>query len=179
MSFVSLPVNWKPDYNFWEQNGQLSIIYPFSKIYNLDNGGDESSKMMTTIFLMADPDEDKNKFARMSEDMRRKEISENYYPDIDWENPLLKEGIEKYPELCLSAIARTLKTVKESLARRAEFLRTVIYTEDNIAKIDTAISKNLKIYEDFEAIEQKFITQEKTGKIRGGRKQSYREKGLL
>lgn len=179
MSFVSLPVNWKPDFNFWEQNGQLIVVSPFSKIYALDNGGELSSKIMTVVYLMSDPDESSNKFARMPEEMRKEHIVENYYPDIDWEDPLLKEAIERYPDLCLSAVARTLKTVKESLARRAEFLRTVIYTEDNIAKIDTAISKNLKIYEDFEAIEQKFIQQEKTGKIRGGRKQSHRERGVL
>ncbi len=174
-----LPPNWTPDTNFWDFNGQLSIVSPFNKIYKLDNGGNVSSKIMTVIFFMADPDEEKNKFYRIPEEERKEAISESYYNDIDWNNPLLIEGIEKYPELCLSAAARSLKDVKDFITRRAAYLRSVPYNLDTMKDVDMAVSKNDKIYADFEKIEQNFIQSEKIGRVRGGRKETPAEKGDL
>lgn len=174
-----LPPNWSPEINFWDTNGQLAIMPPFNKIYDIDKGGMESSKLMTVVFFMADADEDKNRFARIPFEERKEMIQETYYPDIDWKNKLLQKAIDAYPELCLSAVARTLKDTKEFLQRRAAYLRTVEYNINTMKDIDTAISKNLKIYEDFEKIEQKYIQQEKISRVRGGRKETAVEKGEL
>lgn len=178
-TLISLPPNWNPEMSFWEQNGQLAILPPFDKIYNIDKGGKESSKLATTVFFISEVNEDKNTFARVPIDMRKAIIQENYYPDIDWENPLLVRAIEMYPEVCLSAIGRTLKELKEALQKRAAYLRNIEYNLDTMKDIDNAMAKSEKIYADFEKIEQKFIDHEKIGRVRGGRTESAIEKKLL
>jgi len=178
-NFVNLPPNWTKDTNFWDFNGQLAIIYPFSKIHKLDNGGELSSKLMTIVFFMCDPDEEKNRFYRIPEEERREAIQESFYDAIDWNDELLVEAIDKYPELCLSAVARSLKDMKDFITRRAVILRKMDYTLDTMKDIDAAIAKNDKIYSDFERIEQKYISSEKVGRVRGGRKETPVEKGDL
>lgn len=178
-NFVTLPLNWTPETNFWDFNGQLAIVAPFDKIYNLDKGGDKSSKLMTIVFFMCDPDEEKNRFYRLPEEDRKQMLKETYYPDIDWDNKLLVAAISKYPEVCLTAVARTLKDTKDFLTRRSEYLRTVPYNLETMKDIDMAISKSVKIYEDFEKIQQKFVEHEKVGRIRGGRRETEVEKGNL
>lgn len=178
-TLISLPPNWNPEMSFWEQNGQLSILPPFDKIYNIDKGGKESSMLATTVFFISEVNEDKNTFARVPLDIRKTIIQENYYPDIDWENPLLVHAIEMYPEVCLSAIGRTLKELKEALQKRAAYLRNIEYNLDTMKDIDNAMAKSEKIYSDFEKIEQKFIDHEKIGRVRGGRAESAIEKKLL
>jgi len=178
-NFVVLPPNWSPETNFWDFNGQLSVIPPFDKIYKIDNGGEKSSKMMTMVFFMSEVDDDKNRFARIPAEERQEMLVETYYPDANFKDKLLVKAMEAYPDVCMSAIARTLKDTKDFLQRRSAYLRSIEYNLNTMKDLDNAMAKSEKIYADFERIEKKFVEKEKTGRIRGGRAESAIEKKML
>ena len=147
--------------NFWEANPQLVYMPPFSYLYSSDKSKDKakSSKDMWCIFFMSDPDEDKNKFYRIPEKERLDMLQEVYNPEFDVENELVQECILKYPSLCLTAVERALKDEKDALSKRAKFLASATYDFDTMKDLDNAYSKTSKIYENFEAIEERFLKQ--------------------
>jgi hypothetical protein len=167
--------------NFWEVNPQLVYIPPFSSLYATDKSKEKtkSSKDMWCIFFMSDPDEEKNKFYRIPEKERLEMLKEVYNPEFDVENELVSECIIKYPSICLTAVERALKDEKDALAKRAVFLAKADYNYDTMKDLDNAFSKTSKIYENFEAIEERFLKQKNQSRVKGGRRESASEKGLI
>jgi len=45
--------------------------------------------------------------------------------------------------------------------------------------LDNAYSKTSKIYENFEAVEERFVKQKSQSRLKGGRKESASERGLI
>ncbi len=62
--FVKINKNFSWDTNFWELNPQVAFIYPFSVLYNWDDGQDKSSQHMWSVFFMVDPDEEEQPLTR-------------------------------------------------------------------------------------------------------------------
>lgn len=165
--------------NFWEENPQLVYMSPYSKLHATDNGNEKSSKDMWCIFFMADPDEEENLFYRIPENERADMLRETFHSDFDTEDELISECIQQYPILCLTAIERALKGEKDALAKRAKFLQEAEYDFTTMKDLDNAYSKTSKIYEAFEAIEEKFMKHKTQSKVKGGRAESASEKGLI
>jgi hypothetical protein len=88
--FVTVNPSFSPDQNFWDLNPQLIYFPPFSKAYDLDQGGKESSKIMWCVYFLADPDEENNRYYRMGPDRAKAALKEQFYPDIDWEGRVTK-----------------------------------------------------------------------------------------
>lgn len=202
-------VNIAPDftrdnYNFWNDNMQLSLMKPFSDLYSRDETKDKikSSKDMVVIFFMCDPDPEKNKFYRIQPDQRLEMLKDTYHPDFDQEDEVIKECLERYPYLCMTAIKRALKEEIDTMVDRANTLRNSPYTLDyylldeegeyvlsnsgapikmtgTAAQLDSLRSKTSKLMLDYEAIEQKFIKEKTESRIKGGRRRNKSEKKLL
>jgi len=167
--------------NFWEVNPQLTYMSPFSELYQSDKSKnkDRSSRDMWCIFFMSDPDEDKNLFYRIPEKERLEMLMEVFHPKFNLEDELVSKAMEEYPTLCLTAVERALKDEKDALTKRAKFLSTADYDFDTMKDLDNAYSKTSKIYENFEAIEERFIKQKSQSRVKGGRRESASEKGLI
>jgi hypothetical protein len=106
-------------------------------------------------------------------------LKEVFNSEFDEENELVAECIDKYPSLCLTAVERALKDEKDALAKRAKFLAVADYNFDTMKDLDNAYSKTSKIYENFEAIEERFLKQKNQSRVKGGRRESASEKGLI
>lgn len=167
--------------NFWEVNPQLVYIAPFNSLYATDKSKEKekSSKDMWCIFFMTDPDEEKNKFYRIPEKERLEMLKEIYHPAFKEEDELIAECILKYPSICMTAVERALKDEKDALAKRAKFLASAEYDYGTMKDLDNAFSKTSKIYENFEAIEERFLKQKSHSRVKGGRRESASEKGLI
>jgi hypothetical protein len=178
---ITINKNFNKDANFWIENPQLALIKPFALLYNRDKTKDKnvSSKEMWSIFFLACPDESENKLYRIPIEERKLTIKELYFPDIKYDDALFTQCVDEYPFVCMSAVERTVKESKDFLIRRANFLKTAEYNIETMKEIDNAVSKSLKIYEDFAKIEALFDTSKKEQVARGNRKLTLSEKQLI
>jgi len=183
--------------DFWKLNPQLMLINPFRKLYLRDK--ELSAKQMWAIWLYADPSYE-NKVYRMAEADKLDAIR-HYWPDFDPDDGLVKECIEQYDTHCLTPAARAFKEEEASLVKRAEFIKSSPYTFDDIAKdskgaivyvagkpltlkgtakdLDAMRANTLKIYEQYAKVRKLFEEEQGEVRIRGGRKESLRERGGL
>lgn len=180
-SFINIKKTTDPNINFWELNPHLIYIRPYSILYNIDESKDksDSSKTMHCIVWMIDPDEETNKFYRLPED-ERIEACRELQPTFDVTEDITKQIMEKYPEDCLTVIERSLRDTKELIRRRDLFLKTSEYNFETMVAIDNAIGKGVKLLEDFDKIEKKFLESKLSAiRIHGGRQATARESGKI
>jgi len=175
--------NFTKDINYWELNPQVAIVLPYSLLYDRDESEDKtkSSGEMWSITFMSDPDEDVNIFFRYGIKERQERLTELF--QTDWEDPFIKQCLESYPNDFMDSIEKSLKDTKEYLTERANILKSVMSNRDeylqNINKIDTAVSKNLKLYEELAEIQQKFLKAKEYTTVKGGRRETKQEKKLI
>lgn len=194
----------KPNYNFWDDNMQLSIMKPFNKLYDRDKTDNKSrsTKEMVVIFFMNEPDPELNKFYRIPFSERLIMLKDTYYDKFDEEDEAIKECMEQYPHLCMTAIKRALKEEIDTMVDRSITLRNSPYTLDyylldddgeyvlnnsgapikmtgTAAQLDTLRSKTTKLMDDYAKIEERFIKEKSESRIKGGRRRSKAEKKLL
>jgi len=170
---------------FYLKYATVDIIYnDNSKLYNRDNSKDKeiSSKEMSCIFFMCEPDPDKNKFYRIPEQERLQMLKDIFYPDFDDADEDIKRCIEEYPFLNLSAVKRALKEEIDSMRKRASFIANFEYEGKSISDIknfDMVRKATPQILEAYEKIEDKFLKEKTSSRIRGGRRKSKAEEKLL
>lgn len=186
------------DTNFWDLNTQLKLIQPFNMLYARDDSSDKgiSSKEMWCIFFMCEPDEDENKFFRIPVDERYEMLKETFFSSFNKSNLIVKECMEQYPILCLTAVQRALKDEKEMLMKRAKFLKEQEYTLDKYdvitgpggrpvrvtlpgtaKQLDTMHKATKTIMDNFKLIENDFFSEKSQSQLKGNRKESKSEKG--
>lgn len=197
---VGSTFDFKSD-NFWEINTQISLINPFRKLYLRDTSKDKrtSSNEMVSIWMYCDPSYE-NKVYRMPE-KEKLEAVRFYYPEFDINEEIVKECIEQYDLYCLTPAARAFKEEEASLVKRAEFIKTSPYTFDDVERdskgavifvagkpmarkgtakdLDSMRANTLKIYEQYARVRKIFEEEQGEVRIRGGRKESLRERGGL
>lgn len=183
--------------DFWKLNPQLTLLQPFRKLWLRDKV--KSSKEMWCIWMWADPSYE-NKIYRIPEENRAESIR-FYYPEFDPDEPLVRECIEQYDTHCLTPAARAFKEEEASLVKRAEFIKTSPYTFDDVERdskggvifvsgkpmarkgtakdLDSMRANTLKIYEQYARVRKIFEEEQGEVRIRGGRKESLRERGGL
>jgi len=196
-------VNWGSIHdNFWELNPQLPYILPFRELYERDKTANHqtSSKEMWCIAFHEDPRYD-NKLYRMPLDNRREAIL-FYYPQFDFEDPIIKNCISSYDAHCITPAARAFKEEEISLIKRADFIKTAPYTFDEVSKdkngnpiytrmgtpiitkgtakdLDSMRGNTLKIYKQYEEVKKIFDDEQGDTRVLGGRRQTIRERGEL
>lgn len=177
-SFVNIPDNFDPGMDFDELNPQIKFIAPFADLYLEDKKN--YSKLMWICTFLCHPDEDKNKLYRLPMHKRKENIEKYFYKKVDWEHELLNKCLDEYPYACLSAIQLSLKEKKDFLVKRSKTLVVTPYNLETMAKIDAAISKSTKIYDDFDQLEEKYFNSKKgKSEVYGGRQETYTEEGKI
>lgn len=199
-SLVNYPIN--PKVNFWIANPQVEYIEPFNEVHAMDNGGEQSSKYMYCVVFFCDPDEEENKYFRMSEAVRKKNLK-NYFPEVDWDNELFKKAVKAYPFECMDSIKRALKEELESAIERAKVISETPYTLDDYMRdnlgnyiydkggkpipikgtakqLDDLRKNTAKIYDDIDRTIEKYMSKKADEvRVRGGRKQTLSERNMI
>ena len=198
-SLTNYPIN--PDINYWEANPQVKYIEPFNLLYEMDDGGENSSKYMYCITFFCDPDEQENKYFRMSEEVRKKNL-QNYFKEVDWDHPLFIKGLEAYPFECMDSIKRALKQELESAKKRAKLISAEptldgymldedgdyiydksgkpIWIKGTAKQLDDMRKSTAKIYEDIDRTIERYMSKKADEiRIRGGRKQTLSERDMI
>lgn len=189
MAYVKINKNFSIDQNFWELNRQMEIIPPYSRVHAIDGGGYESSKIMWVVFFLSDPDREENRFADMGYEKAKEALSETYAKEFNWDDPLFLECLESYPYDCLNSTARSIKELKDLTKRISTKLKNSEITFDRtvngkkevgtINQITRSLKDMTKLYEDFEALEEKYLEEKSTSEVFGGREETATEKGLI
>lgn len=183
--FITITPDYKDDdYDFWKHNMQLSIMQPFSSLYDRDESSNKniSSKEMVVIFFMCDPDEEENLFYRIPFKERLKMLKETYYADFNERDELIKECMALYPHRLLNAVKRALKEEIDSMVDRGERIRNFDYenaTLEEMMKMDKIRGMTLNLAKNYEQIESLFLKGKNDARVRGGRKESKVEKRKL
>lgn len=166
--------------NFWQLNPHIRYVEPFASIYASDKSKnkEQSSNDMWCVFWMTDPDEEANRYYRIDK-VERLGICKEFNKLFDPEHPLIKEALEKYPYLCLTADELAYKMQKDQLIEISKFLSEQPITLETAKDIIDLKAKMPKIYQDFEKIDKMFKTNKSEQRIFGGRKQTAREKGHI
>lgn len=176
------------DTNFWQLNPDLAYMSGFRPIYNIDQGGDESSIIMWSIYFYTDL---KSKFRRMSELQRKTEIAELFGKDVvNFDNPLMIKGIDYYREICLTTAQRNFAEWEDMLNERTEWLKALPWTLDHYAVADNGksilvkgtasdkdnmLSKTGKHWEMYMKLKDEMNKEEASGQLRGGGSLSFLE----
>lgn len=131
MSFAKINQPLSPIDNFWKLNPWLTIVAPFSTLYNEDTSENkmESSKKMIAVFLLTEVDEDSNPFARMDFNYRKELIEKDYCST---------EGLDEYINAYLLHIRtlaeRTLYEELDTLVTRGKIIRETPITLDTVTE---------------------------------------------
>jgi len=170
--------NLSIDINFWELNPQLKVISPFSTLYKRDKSRNKetSSKEAWCIFQFSDPSHVRNKLARLPTEDRIEEITNHFYK-IDWNDKVVKECIDEYPNICLTVKERMFKTVTKKLEERESFLASTPYNEDTVSTIEKMIADTKKVMDSYKQVEQDMLEEEIKISGKGNRKLSKYEQG--
>lgn len=174
-------INKSQSGNFWELNPHMIYVNPFSDLYLADKtkSKEQSSKDMWCVLWLTDPDEEVNKYYRISDKEERLNICKSFNPLFDEEHPLILEALEKYPFLCLTADELAYKLQKDQLIEISQFLSKQPISLETVGEIIKLKSQMPKIYQDFEKIEKMFQKNKSESRVWGNRKQTAREKGLI
>lgn len=184
--------NYQEGLNYWELNPQVKMLKPFKPLYNLDEGGEQSSNYMWATFFLEDNDEDINKLAPLSEELKIETIKESFFPSLDYNLPEFLAAREGYTEYCMSKAQRTLKAQEHEINRLQTFCRTTTPTWDepdpnsktrtikgtasqiaSTTKVINALIKELK------DLNELFEVEKKENIVFGGRNETLAEKGLI
>lgn len=189
--------------NPYVSNPHLMQISPYKEIYNRDKTKDKkkASNDFYAIWIMSCPDEDENKWIRVSEEKRKSIVAESH--KVNWEDSLIVQGIKDYPEKCMGIAEKTLKGIQDKLLERDAFLKASPYTNDIYArdangnyvskgntflvdklspeKIDKMLRETAALYKELSEAQKLFALDKdnKLAAIRGGRDQTDMESGDL
>ena len=106
-------------------------------------------------------------------------MCKEYNPEFDLDNPIVIECIDKFPELCLSAVQQAYKDSKDQLLRISRFLNTQelkLETAEMLIKLKAQMPKIIK---EFLEIEKQFQKSKSDQRVLGGRQKTTREKDKL
>lgn len=160
-------VKGDPKADFWEQNPALRFLSDLKDVQNTKS----SSKIMWAVYLIEDPD---SPFYKIPREDRISEVQANYYNlDIKKYNYLLNA----YSRLCLTKEEAMFKIHMDSMDQLTSHLKSLDIGEDkDFNKMIKVMEKLPKIWEGLEKIKTKMIDKKNKTALRGGAKQSAREK---
>lgn len=146
------------DGSFREQNPIVCTRTEFKAIYD-NNTEEEADKIMWSIFLIEEPDNDVNPYAKMRRDDRIKEVVANYYP-IDTDK--YKDALEAYSRWCISFEEQLFKIQKRKLDELTAYFKNLTLTNDSDFQKYMKISEKLNnIWKNFEAAEKRILDSKK------------------
>ena len=169
-------INYNAGVDFWKENYHLNDIEPY-KTYR--NEPDSSAGMWYIVFT-TEPDKEYNKYFHLPKS-RVKELIYDLHGEFDDTDPKFILCEKKYALDHLTPISRSVKDYGEFLEERSRILRELTREEylSNMKEYDIAISKSLKLFEEFQQIQETFETEKRKARVRGGRNESKAERGEI
>lgn len=198
--FVKLNGPFDIRVNFWETNYQLRFIDPFSKIYDLDDGGNKSSQIMWCIWLYCDPNTE-NRIYRRPEEQKKSSI-QAYYPDFDFKDTLINEAILSYPEACMTNAAQDFDSEVKGLRKFTKMIQDKMATEELTLDHYITVRNNrgteqeklvkgtakqfaelkekcVKLFQNYEKIKSIFFEEQAEQRLFGGGEETLMDEGGL
>lgn len=161
-------VTGNPEIDFFQQNPELKYFTDFKKL--LEEHPLEASKVAWSTYLLEDPN---SKFYRLPKEDRIKEVN-NYYK---LDHKKYKWFIDSYSRSILTKEQVMFKIHCDKLDELTAFLKELsLDDETQFKKYMNIMDKLPKIWESFETLKTKMNEEESKSKIRGGAKESSREK---
>jgi hypothetical protein len=165
-------VKGNPSIDFFEQNPELKFREPCVTL--LKQYPKEASSIMWAIYMLEDPS---SEFYRLPMDLRKKEIETNYLKNekFDWSKHQLV--IDAYPQLVFSKEKALFKIWSDKLEDLTTHLKGLDFTKDKESdKALKIMDRMSKIWDGYEKVKNKMVEEESKTNLRGGAKQSARER---
>jgi hypothetical protein len=150
------------DKSFREQNSIVCARSEFAQIYE-ENELEVADKIMWAIFLIEEPDQDVNPYAKKRREDRIKEVLADFYPlDTEKYGPAMKA----YSRWCISFEEQLFKIQKRKLDELTTYFDDLKLQNDMDFDKYLKISDKLnKIWTNFEAAEKRIIDSKKKTNI--------------
>jgi hypothetical protein len=168
-----MAVRGNPALDFFEQNPELEFREPCVTLLKNEKK-QEASKIMWAIYMLEDPD---SQFYRLPVNQRKEEIENNFLKDnkFDWEK--YKYVVDGYPSLVFSKEKYMFKIWSDKLDQLTSYLKDLDFSKEKESEKALKIMKEMKpIWEGYEKVKGKMVEEESKTNLRGGAKQSSREK---
>lgn len=183
---------WEKDLNCWEVNPFLVGLSPFDKLYGTDDGGSTSSGYMWTVILYEQNDEELNPFYSLPAHAKLEHIETHLLKRFNPDLPEYKIAKDMFSEICMSFAQRTLKLHEDNLIRQVNLCRDTPLTFDtpdpdsktrNIpgtAKQIATLQKSINsLFKELVVLKEQFQIEKEEAVLKGGRKETLSEKGLI
>lgn len=166
------------DSNFWEVNPQFKYITEFKDLYTKDKSKNKenSSRIMWTVIMYVDPI--RSLFSNMSEENRKAELT-HYLGKVkhDWEE-IIYLG-EVYMDKSLTKAERAFKAWTDKMLERDEFIRDTSYDISSAEALDKIMKNSKDIWTHYEKVKESLEKAQAKGNVRGDRKESPSELGVV
>lgn len=179
---MSVLTNFDTNANFWELNTQFKIPKVFNDFYTSDKSKNKahSSKIMWAIALLVDNSE-ANIFRNISIEDKKIIIVEDFLnekiEDFNWDN--YKSIIQKYEELSMSKLERSLYIYEQKLEERDIFIKNTTYDIENASSLDKIISSTKGIFDLISKLRDEIVKEKSTGETKGSMVESAGELGII
>lgn len=177
---MSILNNFDIDQDFWSSNPQFKIPKEFRKFYDEDKskGKAQSSKILWAIALLVD-NSDANKFRNLSYEDKKQIISEDYLldPKFKWEK--YDNLIDKYAELSMSKLEKSLLIYEQKLEQRDKFVKDCVYKMDNAIELDKIINSTKGLFELIGKLKDQVKQEKESGTTKSGMVESALETGMF
>jgi hypothetical protein len=173
---INVQRNFDIDTDFYDENPHFKILSPFKRLW--DKSKKEASKQMWAIFLYCDGHPSKNPLYNLGKEDRKREI-ENGYFKINWDDKTVKECIEAWDTVVLTDAERSMKSWRDKLMERDEFLNSVSYDLDSAEMLDKLLANTPKLWEMFKKTRDEFLKEERELVGKGSRKMTLSEKAEI
>ena len=183
---------WTPDTNCWKANPHFINMKPFTELYETDEGGELSSKYMWMVILMEENDEEINPQYSLPEETRIENAKNKFFPKFNLDFPLYRACREVYPELTMSFAQRAVKRHQEQIKTYQKFIDDTPLTLDTpdtegkmriipgTVKQLAALSKTIAgLFKELKDLEELWQIEKAEAQLKGGRKLTVAEKGLI
>lgn len=169
-------ISGDPSKDIFDQNPELEYIGSIKNFIKESGSKKKASKLLWAVFMTEDPN---SKFYRIMDlEERRKEVSENYLEDVDFDWDSLSEICKEYGRLVLTKEEIFFTIWGQKLDELQAYLKFTDIASDpeGILKI---MEKIPKVLEGYEKTKNTMLASKKKGRTYGGKQESLSESGAI
>lgn len=183
---------WSRGLNCWTANPFLSGIQPYRDLYDTDDGGDISSGYMWAIFIYEQNDEEVNPYYGAPDHVKDDFIEAHLVENFNKDNEFFVKGRELFAKSFMSHAQRALKMHEENIERMVELCQKTPLTFDmpdpdsksrtitGTAKQIAALQKSINVlFKELGPLKEAFALEKEEAQIKGGRRETLSEKGII
>ena len=183
---------WTPDTNCWKANPHLITMKPFSELYETDEGGILSSNYMWMVILMEENDEEINPQYSLHEDVRISNATDKFFPKFNKDFAMYKACRKEYPKQTMTYAQQAVYKHQKQIDRYQEFIDNTELTLDTVDETNktritpgtikqvAALSKVVtSLFKELKELEVLWQLEKTEAQLKGGRKLTASEKGLI